>query len=275
MIRGQRLRVGHVERRANPSGCQLGDQRIRVDQLAAGHVDQQRAVRQQRQFPGADQTFGLRGVRGDDERDVGLRQQPVQVLDRVHPRRAGPGAPGHPGDGGDLEPVQPALNGLPDVPVPDDQHPLVGQGPAEGEPPRAAGLVARELVQVPAAGQGQGYRELGRAGVVQPGRVAQRHPRRHQRQELLVAGRQRLHHLQLGHVRGPVEDGRALHVGQDVEGDLVDTAGKLVPLRTVEVELQAGRDAVQAVFGFGPVGVGHPGERHGPAPFPCWRGSHQ
>ena len=29
------------------------------------------------------------------------------------------------------------------------------KGPAEGEPPRAAGLVAGELVQVPAAGQGE------------------------------------------------------------------------------------------------------------------------
>ena len=226
---GQRLRVGHVERRADPSGFQLGDQRIRVDQLAAGHVDQQRAVRQQRQFAGADHALGLRGVRGDDERDVGLRQQPVQVLDRVHLRRPGPGPPGHPGDRGDLEPVQPVLDRLPDVPVPDDQDPLVGQGPAEREPPRAAGLVAGELVQVPAAGQGEGYRELGRAGVVQPGRVAQRHPGRHQRQELLVAGREGLHHLQLGHVGGPVEDGRPLHVGQDVEGDLVEACREARP----------------------------------------------
>ena len=268
MVRGQRLGVGHVECRADPPGFQRGDQRIGVDQLAAGHVDQQRAVRQQREFAGADQPLGLRGVRGDDERDVGLREQPVQVRDRAHLRRPGPGAPGQPGDRGDLEPAQPLLDRLPDVPVPDDQDPLVGQGPADGEPPRAAELVAGEVVQVPAAGQGEGEGEFGRAGVVQPGRVAQRHPGRHQRQELLIAGREGLHHLQLGHVRGPVQDGRALHVGQDVEGDLVDGAGQLVPVGAVEVEFQAGRDAVQAAFGFGAVGVGHPGEWHGPAPFP-------
>ena len=54
---------------------------------------------------GADHAVGLRGVRRDDERDVGLRQQPVQLLDRVHQRRPGPGPPGHPGDRGDLEPA--------------------------------------------------------------------------------------------------------------------------------------------------------------------------
>ncbi len=262
VIGGQRLRVGHVQRRPDPAGGQLGDERVGIDQLAAGHVDQQRAVRQEREFPRADQALGLRGVRGDEEDDVGLGQQLVQFVDRVH---AGAGAACHPGDRGDLEAVQPALDGLPDVPVPDDQRPLVGQRPAQGELPGPVGLVPGEHVQLAAAGQGQGDGQLGGAGVVQARRVAQRHPGRHQRQELLVAGRQGLHHLQLGHVCGPLEDGRAPHVGQHVKGDLVDRAGEVVAVGPVEVEFQPGRKISQASFGFGAVGVGHPGEWHGSA----------
>ena len=41
---GQRLGVGDVERRPQPAGGQLGQQRVGVDDDAAGGVDQQGAV---------------------------------------------------------------------------------------------------------------------------------------------------------------------------------------------------------------------------------------
>ena len=157
------------------------------------------------------------------------RQQPVQVLDRVHlaaarswPRRATRVTEAT------SKPSSRRSIACPMCPYPTIRTRWSASARPNSNRHVPAGLIAGELVQVPPAGQGEGDGQFGRAGVVQAGRVAQRHPRRHQRQELLVAGREGLHHLELGHLRGPVQDGRPLHVGQDVEGDLVDGAGQLV-----------------------------------------------
>jgi len=111
-------------------------------------------------------------VRCDEEDHVGLGKQPVQIPDGAHLRRPGAAAARHARDRGDLEALQPPLDRLADVAVADDQHPLVGQGPAEHGTPGARVLAADEAVQAPPAGQREGYRQLGGAGVVQAGRVA-------------------------------------------------------------------------------------------------------
>ena len=50
MLGRQRLRIGDVEGRADPAGRGLGQQRVGVDQLAAGDVDQQRPIGQRGQL---------------------------------------------------------------------------------------------------------------------------------------------------------------------------------------------------------------------------------
>jgi len=72
--------------------------------------------------------------------------------------------------------------------------------------------------------QDEGHRQFRGAGVMHARRVTQRRGRRQQRQELLVARGQGLHHLQLGHLGGPLENRGPPHVGQHIEGDLVDRA---------------------------------------------------
>ena len=116
---------------------------------------------------------------------------------------------------------------------------------------------------MPAAGQGERQRELGGAGVVQPGRVAQRHPVRQQRQDVLVAGRERLHDLKPRHLPDLVEHGGALQVGQHVEGDLVGGTGQVVSVSPVEVEFKPVRYAAKPPLRFGQASVGNPGQWHG------------
>ncbi len=259
----QRLGVGHVERGGDAFLRQLGEQGLGVDQLAAGHVDEQRAVWQQAELARAEHALRLRRVRGDHEDHVRLWQQLVQVGGRVNQRCSAPAAAGHPGDRGDLEALQAGLDGRPDAPVANDQHPLVGEGPAGPLVPLARDLIAGEPVQVPAAGQGQGQRQLRGAGVVQPGRVAQCHLVRQQRQDVLVAGREGLHDLKSRHLPDLVEHGGALHVGQHVEGGFVGRGGEVVSVGPVEVEFQPVRYAPEPPLCFGEAGVGNPGQWHG------------
>jgi hypothetical protein len=262
MVCGQRLGAGHVQRGGDPARRKLDQQCLGVDQLAAGHVDQQRAVREQAEVPRAEQPLGLRRVRGRNEDDVGRGQQRGQVTERVDRRRPGPAATGHPGDRGNLEGVQAGLDGRADVPVAHDQHPLISQGPAGALIPGARELVPGEQVQAPAAGQGQGYRQLGGTGVVQPRRVAQRHPVRQQRDHVLVAGRERLDHFEPRHLGHLVQDSGALHVGQDVESDFADGCGQFVAVGPVVAEFQPAGYRPQPPFGFSAADVGHPGEWH-------------
>jgi hypothetical protein len=164
--------------------------------------------------------------------------------------------------GVDLEALQAGLDGRPDAPVTHDQHPLVGEGPAGPLAPGAGDLIAGEPVQVPAARQGQGYRQLRGACVMQPGRVAQRHLVGQQRQHVLVARRQRLHDLEPRHLPDLVKDGGALHVRQHVEGDLVGGSREVVSVGPVEVEVKTVGDAREPTFRFGTASVRNPGHRH-------------
>ena len=87
MVGRQRLRVGDVERGAQPAGAQLGEQRVGVDDGSAGDVDEQRAVWHPGQERGVDQAAGLVGERHGEDHDIGLRQQAGQLVDAVDTRR--------------------------------------------------------------------------------------------------------------------------------------------------------------------------------------------
>jgi len=154
MADGQRLRVGHVQRGGDPPGRNSAS-RAMVSTSCRGHVDKQRAVRQQTELPRHEQPLGLRRVRaGRTPRQP--RAATGQVTDRVDKRRPGPAALDTRVTEGTRSPA-----GGPRWPrtmcqYPTNQHSLVGQRPAVAwSPPTCRWLVARETSQVPAAGQGQ------------------------------------------------------------------------------------------------------------------------
>ena len=60
----QGFRVGHVERARIRPVESSARQGVGIDQPPAGHVDKQGLVREQFEFPGTDQAFGLGRVCG-------------------------------------------------------------------------------------------------------------------------------------------------------------------------------------------------------------------
>ena len=261
VVVGQRLGVGDVEGRHDATGGRRLDEGVGVDDLAARHVDQERAVRHGRQEVAVDQAGGRRAERDDHHHDVVVRQQPGQLVDAVHLRHevvpgAGPGR-----DRGErhLEAREPAGDGPPDGAVAEDQHPLVGERrpAAEGDPPGPV-LRAHHVGHPAQRRQRQRDRELGGGRVVHPGGVREGDTGREQRQHVVVPGGQQLHRAQRGQQREaperrPVTDVRrhdqldlvaARRLGDDVPGD--------------------GLDAGDGADHLDPLGVGQGDDRHDP-----------
>ena len=87
----------------------------------------------------------------------------------MHGHRLGTRPAGHSSHRGDLKASQPALDRSADVPVPNDQHALVGQRDADQEfLPNPARLVARVAIETTAACQRQRDSQFSSAGVVHP-----------------------------------------------------------------------------------------------------------
>ena len=174
-------------------GRELSEEGVGIDQLAPGHVDQQGLVRKHREFPGPDQLVSLGGVRRDEKGDVGPRQQPVQIVDRMNlrggPRRACRATRVMEATS---KPCSRHSIAWPMCLFPDDPPGRAGPpvtGPKIGTPGTGA-LGLGRAVQVPSAGQGQGHREFGGTGVMQAGGVAQHgRGRRPRRGELILARR--------------------------------------------------------------------------------------
>ena len=123
---------------------------------------------------------------------------------------------------------QPRLDGGPDPPVPKDQHPEVGQRRPGQPPPHPALLLTRVHVELTSAGQDQREGELGGAGVVDAGGVAQRDGWPEVRNDVVDAGREGLHDRE---ARQPAEQVAvdAAQVRQDDELDLPGRVGQLPP----------------------------------------------
>src|SRR4029453_10422033 len=124
------------------------------------------------------------------------------------------------------------------MPVPNDQHALVGQRDAYEEfLPDTAWLVPRVLIEMTAACQCQRDSQLGSAGVVHPGRIAQDHAVRNMWQEVLHPCSQGLYHLEPAHLADPVENLLALQVRQHVELDLGHSVRPAVTVSSVAVDM--------------------------------------
>src|SRR5262249_9727445 len=87
-VGGKWFGVCHVEYRAQAPTQQLLGERIRVDEAAAGRVDQGRPVAHQRELVGSDEVKGLRGLRCVHADDITGAQEHVEV-DQMDAERFG------------------------------------------------------------------------------------------------------------------------------------------------------------------------------------------
>jgi hypothetical protein len=188
----QRLGIGHVQRRAQPPAGQLRDQRLRVDDDAAGGVDQQGAVLHRGQEGGVDHARGLRGHRHDQDDHVRLGQEFRQVGRGPHT------LPGRPCDVGqlDVEAGQHPPDRRADVPGADDQHPRADHRGVRGERPAARVLLPDEERDAALGGEGHGDGPLGGGRRVRAAGVAEDDAVGQPADELLRPRTEQLHELQ-------------------------------------------------------------------------------
>ena len=196
-----------------------------------------RAPSGRNELPGPDQCVGLRVCERDKEGDLGLGKQPVQFIDRVDLRRPGAATLRDTRDRGDSKPCSRRSIAGPIWPYPmirtrwsARDRPQMGRQALRSGSGRSSSR-CRPLARVRATASSAVLASWTPAALhsVTVGGSSE--------QELLVPRRKGLHHLELGHLRGSLQDGWPLHVGQDVERDLADGTRKRVSVRPVEVEI--------------------------------------
>ena len=176
---GRLVRV-HVEpSREQPAGRQRVDERVLVDDRAAGGVDECRGRLHQRQFAGADQVPGRFGQRDMDAQHVDRRQQVVEPVDVAREAGRTPGVVQHL----HREPVGPPGHLPADPAVADEaeDRPVDVAGEMVGEPPArppAGPQVGLRLRRQPGRRQDQQERQVGDRLVEDARRVADGHAER-------------------------------------------------------------------------------------------------
>ena len=127
-----------------------------------------------------------------------------------------------------LEAVEPALDRTPDVAGSDDEDPPVRQRAAHLHVPLVAVLCPHQVGQPPLCADHQGDCELGRRCVVDAGRVADGHAVGHEREQVVDARRQGLHHAQPRHRGDHLDDPAAEAVRRHVELAAVSPVGPVL-----------------------------------------------
>ena len=197
----QRLGFGDVEGGPEPAGARLGEQRVGVHQPAAGDVDQQRPVGQRGELlvPIRPSVCGVSGA--ITTCDVGVGSSWGRSL--IACTRSGSSPRARRATRVTEATSKPASRRS--IAAPIRPYPMISTRLSASALPNAKphcpGLSRGEDVEVPAAGQHQRDRQLGGAGVVNAGRVAQRDAVRHDRLEVVDAGRLGLDDLEAGHLR--------------------------------------------------------------------------
>lgn len=122
---GQWLRIGDVKSRANPAFVERVDQRVRIDNGTACRIDEQSALAHQRKLRRADEALRLRSSWKDENDHFSLREQCVELGDRMHSRLAS----GSACDSRqvDTERLEHALDFLADGAVSHHQHGFAGK----------------------------------------------------------------------------------------------------------------------------------------------------
>ena len=174
---GQRLGIGYVEAGAgDPAGLEAAPQRLRIDDLTAGGVDQDRALLHRHQRPLVDQPAGLRRQRAMEADDVGFGEQLVE-LDPAGTGRAAAAQDPHP------EALAATSHGLADQAGADDAQGRAVDVAAEPArrlpgPPLTLADRVRRLDDLSGDRQDQREGEVGGRLGEHPGRVADRDPLR-------------------------------------------------------------------------------------------------
>ena len=208
MVGGQRLRFGHVQRSANATGRQFGDERVSVDDPAAGHVDEKRAVAHGGQEGRVHQVLGGRIEWQREYHHVRRRQQGRQVARGKHALSRGPADDGN----RDFEGFEPTLNGTPDSAGANDHDVPVRQRWKIAVVPVARGHAPCRIVDATETGYGQADREFRSARVVHSGGIAEDHALAKVRNRVVVSGGEQLADLQSRHVGHLLQRGRVTHM---------------------------------------------------------------
>jgi hypothetical protein len=147
--RGQRLRVGDVERGPQPPGGQLDKQRVGIDQRTAPRIDHDGAVAQPGQEIGVHDMAGRIADRQKGNDRVGIRQQGADISKCVHTRSRGPSDQSHFG----VERLEPGGEVDGQITRPEHHDPLTDQGVGVARIPDAVGLGPRERTEFAVDGQ--------------------------------------------------------------------------------------------------------------------------
>ena len=173
----------------------MRDKGVRIDHGTAGHVDEQGVVAHPGQEHIVDETPCLSRQGHREDHHIRERQQVRELRSSVDTRPCG--TPHHHDIG--LERLEPAADRVAHSPSSHNDHPPVGERLTTPVEPRTRRHRARKRVEAPQRGQNEADGKLGGAGIVDPARIAEGDPLRHEGQGIVVTSRQQLHDLQMRH----------------------------------------------------------------------------